>query len=76
MKRLSPLLRSLVLVSGVSLATVTGFTGCTTIPDPATSSFREREANWGSQYRSTNKLDKGTGLNPKGREVERSLGYQ
>ena len=69
-------LRSLLLVAGFSLATVSWFSGCVTMPEQTESGFRDREANWGSSYRTTNDLDQGTGLHHKGREVERSLGYQ
>ena len=67
---------SLLLVTAVSLATISCLSGCSTLPEHTGSGFREREANWGASYRSTNELDQGTGLHHKGREVERSLGYQ
>ncbi len=72
--------RSVLFVAVFSLFIMTGLSGCMTLPgtpaEPGISGFREREANWGSGYRSTSEWDKGTGLNPKGREVERSLGFQ
>ena len=68
--------RSLLLAAGLSLATMSWLSGCSILPEQTGSGFRDREANWGSSYRSTNELDQGTGLHHKGREVERSLGYQ
>jgi len=65
----------LLLVTAVSLVTISCLAGCT-LPEQTGSGFRDREANWGASYRSTNELDQGTGLHHKGREVERSLGYQ
>lgn len=50
--------------------------GVPSVPGTSSSGFRDREANWGMGYRATNETDKGSGLNPKGREIERSLGYQ
>ncbi len=76
MIRLTRSLRSLLLAAGFSLATITWLSGCSTLPEQTGSGFRDREANWGSSYRSTNELDQGTGFHHKGREVERSLGYQ
>ena len=69
-------LRALLLAAGFSLAMISGLPGCRTLPEPTGSGFRDRDANWGASYRSTNELDQGTGLHHKGREVERSLGYQ
>jgi len=72
--------RSVLFVAVFSLFIMTGLSGCKmlsgTPAEPGTSGFREREANWGSGYRSTNEWDQGTGLNRKGREIERSLGFQ
>ena len=72
--------RSVLFVAIFSLFVMTGLSGCTalrgTAVEPNTSGVREPDANWGSGYRSTNEWDKGTGLNRKGREIERSLGFQ
>ncbi len=67
---------SLLLLAAVSLVTISCLPGCSTLPEQTGSGFRDRDANWGASYRSTNELDQGTGLHHKGREVERSLGYQ
>jgi len=69
-------LRFLFLATSLSLAAISGLPGCRALQEPAESGFRERDANWGASYRSTNEFDRGTGLHHKGREVERSLGYQ
>ena len=69
-------LRVLFLATRLSLAAISGLPGCRALQEPAESGFRERAANWGASYRSTSEFDRGTGLHHKGREVERSLGYQ
>jgi len=73
MTRSTRSLRFLFLVVALSMA---GLSGCRLLSEPVESGFRDRDANWGASYRSTNDLDRGTGLHHKGREVERSLGYQ
>ena len=79
MRSSSPV-KSVLFVALFSLFIMSGLSGCMTLPgtpvEPGISGFREREANWGSGYRSTSEWDKGTGLNRKGREIERSLGFQ
>ena len=78
--RLCSSFKSVLYVAVFSLFITTGLSGCKmlsgTPAEPGISGFREREANWGSGYRSTSEWDKGTGLNRKGREIERSLGFQ